>query len=72
MIFYYLLLFITLALVFLALSIWIEYKESDYPEYDIVDALLIAATWVSRGLGLAFGVMSVIGLVKIMIWFIGL
>ena len=72
MIFYYLLLFITLALVFLALSIWIEYKESDYPDYDIVDALLIAATWVSRGLGLAFGVMSVIGLVKVMIWFIGL
>lgn len=72
MIFYWLLIFITLALVFLALSIWIEYKESDYPDYDIVDALLIAATWVSRGLGLAFGVMSVIGLVKIMIWFIGL
>lgn len=72
MIFYWLLIFVTLALVFLALSIWIEYKESDYPEYDIVDALLIAATWVSRGLGLAFGVMSVIGLVKIMIWFIGL
>lgn len=72
MIFYWLLIFVTLALVFLALSIWIEYKESDYPDYDIVDALLIAATWVSRGLGLAFGVMSVIGLVKIMIWFIGL
>lgn len=72
MIFYGLLIFVTLALVFLALSIWIEYKESDYPDYDIVDALLIAATWVSRGLGLAFGVMSVIGLVKIMIWFIGL
>ncbi len=72
MIFYWLLIFVTLALVFLALSIWIEYKESDYPEYDIVDALLIAAMWVSRGLGLAFGVMSVIGLVKIMIWFIGL
>ena len=72
MIFYYLLLFITLALVFLALSIWIEYKESDYPNYDIVDALLIAATWVSRGLGLAFGVMSIIGLVKVMIWFIEL
>ena len=72
MIFYWLLIFVTLALVFLALSIWIEYKESDYPGYDIVDALLIAATWVSRGLGLAFGVMSVIGLVKIMIWFIGL
>lgn len=72
MIFYWLLIFITLALVFLALSIWIEYKESDYPDYDIVDALLIAATWVSRGLGLAFGIMSVIGLVKIIIWFIGL
>lgn len=72
MIFYWLLIFVTLALVFLALSIWIEYKESDYPDHDIVDALLIAATWVSRGLGLAFGVMSVIGLVKIMIWFIGL
>lgn len=72
MIFYWLLIFVTLALVFLALSIWIEYKESDYPEYDIVDALLIAATWVSRGLGLAFGIMSIIGLVKIMIWFIGL
>lgn len=72
MIFYWLLIFVTLALAFLALSIWIEYKESDYPDYDIVDALLIAATWVSRGLGLAFGVMSVIGLVKIMIWFIGL
>ena len=72
MIFYWLLIFVTLALVFLALSIWIEYKESDYPEYDIVDALLIAATWVSRGLGWAFGVMSVIGLAKIMIWFIGL
>lgn len=72
MIFYWLLIFVTLALVFLALSIWIEYKESDYPDYDIIDALLIAATWVSRGLGLAFGVMSVIGLVKIMIWFIGL
>lgn len=72
MIFYGLLIFVMLALVFLALSIWIEYKESDYPDYDIVDALLIAATWVSRGLGLAFGIMSVIGLVKIMIWFIGL
>ena len=72
MIFYWLLIFVTLALVFLALSIWIEYKESDYPDYDIIDALLIAATWVSRGLGLAFGIMSVIGLVKIMIWFIGL
>ena len=72
MIFYWLLIFVALALVFLALSIWIEYKESDYPDYDIVDALLIAATWVLRGLGLAFGVMSVIGLVKIMIWFIGL
>ena len=71
MIFYWLLIFVTLALVFLALSIWIEYKESDYPEYDIIDALLIAATWVSRGLGLAFGIMSALGLVKVMIWFVG-
>lgn len=72
MMFYYLLLFVTLTVVFLTLSIWLEYKEDDWPDYDIVDALMTAVVWVTRGLGLAFGVMSVIGLVKVMIWFVGL